>query len=248
VDDQVPVEMILLALSRLGSASFRSLTAELEGISTPTEVARAFKTALADGFITSQLSSGKASELRYGLTDEGVAALGSFKEVRVADILEVLAAFDDFGGGSLGLVAWEFGRVEEAVSPAWARAIEEGLLEPAGTDPVYGEEVWRLSEDGTPGATVAASPPRRTRAVQRRSTASRQTRTAKSLISPCNARVPRRPARRSSGACWRVPGWGRACPPAPPPSFLAAVRPGRSRSAEARLRLTGVRTALKEWK
>ncbi len=71
------------------------------------------------------------------------ASLGSLQSV-----LDVLQDFDDLGGGSLGLVAWELGVEEGAVAPAWSTAIEEGLIEPAGWDMNYGEEMWRITERG----------------------------------------------------------------------------------------------------
>ena len=56
--------------------------------------------------------------------------------------------FDQFGGGSLGLVAWELGHREAEVAPAWRGAINRGLIEPVGIDLNNGEEMWRITEQG----------------------------------------------------------------------------------------------------
>ncbi|HEY5317656.1 MAG TPA: hypothetical protein VIJ20_06730 [Solirubrobacteraceae bacterium] len=77
------------------------------------------------------------------------------------EVLEVAAQFHESGGASLELTAWELDTELENVVSAWSRAIKQGLLEPAGTDPASGEEMWRLSERGRdaldspcdPGAT-----------------------------------------------------------------------------------------------
>lgn len=63
-------------------------------------------------------------------------------------VLDVLQDFDDLGGGSLELVAWELGVEEGALAPAWSTAIDEALLKPAGRDMIYGEEMWRITERG----------------------------------------------------------------------------------------------------
>ncbi len=63
-------------------------------------------------------------------------------------VLDVLRDFDDLGGGSLALVAWELGVEEGALAAAWSTAIEEALLKPAGRDMISGEEMWRLTERG----------------------------------------------------------------------------------------------------
>jgi hypothetical protein len=66
--------------------------------------------------------------------------------VSVQQVLEVAAEFDDFGGASPGLVAWELCVDEELVAPAWQQVISHGLLTPAGTDGQ--ERLWRLSAAG----------------------------------------------------------------------------------------------------
>ena len=43
-------------------------------------------------------------------------------------LLDVMADFDQFGGASRELVAWELCIEESAVSSAWSRAIADGLL------------------------------------------------------------------------------------------------------------------------
>ena len=63
-------------------------------------------------------------------------------------LLEVMADFDQFGGASRELVAWELCIEESAVSAAWSRAIAGGLLERSGTDEVPGEVTWRLTTRG----------------------------------------------------------------------------------------------------
>jgi diguanylate cyclase (GGDEF)-like protein len=69
-------------------------------------------------------------------------------DVRVVDVLDVLVRFDEFGGASVQLAAWELGVDERQVVAAWQRAIREGLLEPAGTELALGEEMWRLTDAG----------------------------------------------------------------------------------------------------
>jgi hypothetical protein len=63
-------------------------------------------------------------------------------------LLEVLADFDDLGGASIGLVAWELFITEREVSDAWALAVAAGWLAPAGRDDVFGEQMWRLTPAG----------------------------------------------------------------------------------------------------
>ena len=63
-------------------------------------------------------------------------------------LLDVVADFDELGGASLGLVAWELSCAEAEVSEAWAAAVAAGWLAPAGRDEVYDERLWRLTATG----------------------------------------------------------------------------------------------------
>jgi hypothetical protein len=63
-------------------------------------------------------------------------------------LLEVLADFDELGGASPGLVAWELFVDESVVSETWAVAVAAGWLAPAGHDDVYSERLWRLTAEG----------------------------------------------------------------------------------------------------
>jgi hypothetical protein len=65
------------------------------------------------------------------------------RPVSLQQVLEIVAEFDDCGGASLGLVAWELCVDEELVAPAWQQAISHGWIRPAGRDPH--EQLWRLT-------------------------------------------------------------------------------------------------------
>lgn len=62
-------------------------------------------------------------------------------------VLDVAADFDQSGGVSLGLVAWELCVDEPQVLTAWNKAHAEELLTPAHRD-VGGEQLWRLTPAG----------------------------------------------------------------------------------------------------
>ena len=51
-------------------------------------------------------------------------------KIAVQELLEVLGAFDELGGASPGLVAWELFADEAAVTAAWEHALAEGWLRP----------------------------------------------------------------------------------------------------------------------
>ena len=68
--------------------------------------------------------------------------------VSVRSLLDVMADFDQFGGASLELVAWELSIEESAVTAAWSGAIADGLLKRSGIDEVPGEDMWRLTTGG----------------------------------------------------------------------------------------------------
>lgn len=63
-------------------------------------------------------------------------------------LLDVMSDFDQFGGASLELVAWELYIDESAGSAAWSRAIADGLIERSETHEVPGEETWKLTTWG----------------------------------------------------------------------------------------------------
>jgi hypothetical protein len=81
------------------------------------------------------------------------AASASFQmlgPVSLQQVLEVVAEFNDSGGASLGLVAWELCVDQELVAPAWQQAISHGLMSPAARD--WQEQLWRLSSTGRAAA------------------------------------------------------------------------------------------------
>jgi len=69
-------------------------------------------------------------------------------EIAVQQVLEVVADFDESGGASAGLVAWELFVEERRVADAWERAQADGLLRPAAHDGVQDEQLWRLTAGG----------------------------------------------------------------------------------------------------
>jgi hypothetical protein len=69
-------------------------------------------------------------------------------EIAVQQVLEVVAEFDESGGASSGLVAWELFVDEQRVADAWTQAQAEGLLRPAAHDGVNDEQMWRLTAGG----------------------------------------------------------------------------------------------------
>jgi diguanylate cyclase (GGDEF)-like protein len=78
-------------------------------------------------------------------------------------VLTVVRDFEALGGASLGLVAWELDVEEATVATAWNQAQAGGLLEPAGIDPVHGEEMSRLTALGWTELGVSPDGDRRRR-------------------------------------------------------------------------------------
>lgn len=68
--------------------------------------------------------------------------------ISVHGLLEVLADFDDHGGASPGLVAWELFVDEQQVKAVWEHAVGEGWLKPAGRDFPAGDQLYRLTLSG----------------------------------------------------------------------------------------------------
>jgi hypothetical protein len=66
--------------------------------------------------------------------------------VSLQAVLEVLGEFDECGGATVGLVAWELCLDEPLVAEAWERARVIGLIAPAGYD--QHEQLWRLTPAG----------------------------------------------------------------------------------------------------
>jgi uncharacterized heparinase superfamily protein len=69
-------------------------------------------------------------------------------QISVQRVLEVVGDFDQTGGASLGLVAWELAVDEQRVIDAWEQAQADDLIKPAGNDPLHGEQMWRLTVGG----------------------------------------------------------------------------------------------------
>jgi hypothetical protein len=69
-------------------------------------------------------------------------------EIAIQQVLEVVADFDESGGASSGLVAWELFVDEQRVAQAWAQAQADGLVRPAAHDGVNNEQLWRLTAGG----------------------------------------------------------------------------------------------------
>ena len=78
--------------------------------------------------------------------------------VSLQQVLEVVAEFDDSGGASLGLVAWELCVDEELVASAWQQAIDHGLIRAAGRDSQ--EQLWRLTRADPKSTEASATAPK----------------------------------------------------------------------------------------
>lgn len=74
--------------------------------------------------------------------------LGQMDKISEQGLLGVLADFDEPGGSSIGLVAWELFTTERQVRHLWDRAVAEGGLAPAGRDETDDEQLWRLTPSG----------------------------------------------------------------------------------------------------
>ena len=68
------------------------------------------------------------------------------RAISVQAVLEVVGEFDESGGASVGLVAWELCIDERLGLGAWERARVAGLIAPAGHD--QHEQLWRLTPAG----------------------------------------------------------------------------------------------------
>jgi hypothetical protein len=69
-------------------------------------------------------------------------------DISLQQVLEVVGDFDESGGASLSLIAWELFVEEQRVARAWEQAVADSLLRPAGRDRVNGEPLWRLTAGG----------------------------------------------------------------------------------------------------
>lgn len=66
--------------------------------------------------------------------------------VSIGDVLDVLKQFEQAGGSSIELTAWELGADPGLVAKLWSEAAAKGLIASAGFDPGTGEELWRVSD------------------------------------------------------------------------------------------------------
>jgi hypothetical protein len=63
----------------------------------------------------------------------------------VPQLHQIIEAVESFELASIGLVAWELCVPEEAVLPAWRRAVRAGLIERVGRCPTTREPMYRLA-------------------------------------------------------------------------------------------------------
>jgi hypothetical protein len=68
--------------------------------------------------------------------------------ISVEQVVDVVGGFDDSGGASLGLVAWDLCVEEQNAARAWEQAQRDELLKPAGRDPELDEQLWKLTPRG----------------------------------------------------------------------------------------------------
>jgi hypothetical protein len=78
------------------------------------------------------------------IQEEGWAGMGGATSLQA--VLEVVGEFDEYGGASIGLVAWELCVDDLLVASAWEQASATGLIAPAGHD--QHEQLWRLTPTG----------------------------------------------------------------------------------------------------
>jgi len=69
-------------------------------------------------------------------------------DISVQQVLEVVGDFDESGGATVSLIAWELFVEEQRVARAWEQAVAEGLLRRARRDRLDGERLWRLTAGG----------------------------------------------------------------------------------------------------
>jgi hypothetical protein len=70
------------------------------------------------------------------------------EDISLQQVLGVAADFDEFGGATPSLIAWELFVEERRVAAAWKQAVAEGLVRRAGRDGLDGERLWRLTAGG----------------------------------------------------------------------------------------------------
>lgn len=79
----------------------------------------------------------------------GVVSPAAMRErISMEQLVDVVAEFDDAGGASFGLVAWELAVDEARVRDAWDQAKAQELLKRARRDATNGEQLWRLTPGG----------------------------------------------------------------------------------------------------
>jgi diguanylate cyclase (GGDEF)-like protein len=80
------------------------------------------------------------------------------RDVSMRAVLEVVAHFDQSGGASIELAAWELNADQARVADQWSEALIRGLITRCGTDPGTGEDMWRLSDQGRRASESDALP------------------------------------------------------------------------------------------
>ena len=75
---------------------------------------------------------------------------GARVNISVSTVLDTVAEFEQSGGTSIELAAWELDRDVGELHRVWGLAIDGGLLEGCGIQHVDGREerMWRLSDHG----------------------------------------------------------------------------------------------------
>jgi hypothetical protein len=167
MDDNDPITMVLRVVSELGAATLESIIIWLEPQTSAIVTARAFQTAREQAWVQEDARGHAAgADPAYRLTrlgsDElartairsvgGIRAAGGNADgdVPIETVLQVLADFEQSGGASVQLIAWELDVDQSQVIAAWTRSIGDGLIERCGRDVVDGseEEMWSLTDAG----------------------------------------------------------------------------------------------------
>jgi hypothetical protein len=162
-----PITMVLRVVSELGAATLESIIIWLDPQTAAIDTARAFQTARERAWVEEDARGHAArGNPAYRLTQFGsnelartvIRSVGDIRaaganadsDVPIETVLRVLTEFEQSGGASVQLIAWELDVDQSRVIAAWTKAIDDGLIERCGSDTVDGreEEMWILTEAG----------------------------------------------------------------------------------------------------